>query len=472
MRSVVMLRIVIALFAVLHLLPLASADVVDDRPSGYEGYQVVQVLVEDEAELDLVVGLQHSFGREFQIWSETPHLGAVEVRVSPRGRKALDESDLAFMVTIADLQKHLDQRFAGEAKASFFDSLRTYNEHVQYMQQLVADYPDLASMVNVGTSVQGRTIWALRITGEPGVKPGVLYFGAEHGNEAAPSSVMQYIATYLLENYGTNPPATLLVDRVEWYLMPIMNPDGYVAHDRWNAHGVDLNRNWDGPGAGFDPWGGPYPFSEPETIALRDFFDAHPTVRAHIDLHGYVPWIMWAWGHQAQHCPDHDTYLPIGNEMRDRIAAAGGGYYDVGAIYDVAYYVSGCSTNYIYGVLDLWSMAIEVVNDDMPEICEEFLFAMLHLAEWIRDYDCNANGVADADDIAGGTSDDTNGNGIPDECEEFCSGDLNGDGATDLADLGILLASYELDDGGDLDGDGDTDLADLGALLADFGCTS
>jgi hypothetical protein len=48
-------------------------------------------------------------------------------------------------------------------------------------------------------------------------------------------------------------------------------------------------------------------------------------------------------------------------------------------------------------------------------------------------------------------------------------GDLDGDGDVDLADLGILLASFEVDDGGDLDGDGDTDLSDLGILLANFG---
>jgi Right handed beta helix region len=51
-----------------------------------------------------------------------------------------------------------------------------------------------------------------------------------------------------------------------------------------------------------------------------------------------------------------------------------------------------------------------------------------------------------------------------------CLGDLDGDGDTDQADLGVLLASYNQDDGGDLDGDGDTDQADLGILLADYGC--
>jgi FG-GAP repeat len=53
--------------------------------------------------------------------------------------------------------------------------------------------------------------------------------------------------------------------------------------------------------------------------------------------------------------------------------------------------------------------------------------------------------------------------------EQTCPGDLNGDGQRDQADLGILLASYEVDAGGDIDGDGDTDQADLGTLLASYG---
>ena len=51
-----------------------------------------------------------------------------------------------------------------------------------------------------------------------------------------------------------------------------------------------------------------------------------------------------------------------------------------------------------------------------------------------------------------------------------CTGDLNGDGVTDQADLGILLSSYGIDTGGDLDGDGDTDQSDIGILLSDYGC--
>ncbi len=49
-----------------------------------------------------------------------------------------------------------------------------------------------------------------------------------------------------------------------------------------------------------------------------------------------------------------------------------------------------------------------------------------------------------------------------------CQADLNGDNKVDQSDLGILLASYEINDGGDVDGDGLTGQSDLGILLAEY----
>ena len=74
--------------------------------------------------------------------------------------------------------------------------------------------------------------------------------------------------------------------------------------------------------------------------------------------------------------------------------------------------------------------------------------------------DCNVNGTADACDIASGDSQDTNGNGIPDECETNCQWDLNGDGMTTVDDLLMLIGGYP-----------DTyNVDDLLALLSEFGC--
>jgi carboxypeptidase A2 len=444
------------------------------QPSGYEGYQVVHIAIADKAELAALTELQ-KLGSDFEVWSEVVGLGIgpIEVRVAPAAQPALQASGLHYEVIIADLQRYLDGLY-GDSRGDFFDSLRTYEQHAQFMDDLAAAYPELAERVSLGMSVQFRPMWALRITGPNARrKPAVLYHGAEHGNEQAPSSVVAYVAEHLLTNYGSDPEVTALVDNVEWYLMPIMNPDGYVIYSRYNANGVDLNRNWDGPGSGLDPSGGPYPFSEPETAALRDFLLDNSQVRVHVDIHGYVPYIMWPWAHTAEHCPDHASFLEIGTEMRERVAASGGGTYEIGTIYDLIWYpISGCSTNYSYGVAGLWALAIEVVDDDMPDICTEFLTSLLYVGEWIDEHDCNANGVFDADDIAAGSSFDSNGNGVPDECE--CPGELNGDGVIDLADLAMLLSNYGMPDGatyhdGDVTGDGAVDLSDLAALLSVYG---
>ena len=87
--------------------------------------------------------------------------------------------------------------------------------------------------------------------------------------------------------------------------------------------------------------------------------------------------------------------------------------------------------------------------------------------------DCDANGIADACDIAAGDLLDVDNNGVPDQCQ--CLGDLNGDRRVDTADLGLLLNSFgSVDPTADLNLDGYVDQADLGRLLLGFDleCTS
>ena len=77
----------------------------------------------------------------------------------------------------------------------------------------------------------------------------------------------------------------------------------------------------------------------------------------------------------------------------------------------------------------------------------------------------------DGCDLADGTSEDRNSNGIPDECE--CWGDLDGDNDVDLADLARLLSSFGENTGmtyedGDLDCDSDVDYGDLIELLTHY----
>jgi len=87
--------------------------------------------------------------------------------------------------------------------------------------------------------------------------------------------------------------------------------------------------------------------------------------------------------------------------------------------------------------------------------------------------DCNANGVLDLTDIALGTSDDLDGDGVPDECA-LCPGDTNGDGLVNADDLLAVLGAFGTSvpggpTDGDLTGDGVVNADDLLAVLGAFG---
>jgi protein MpaA len=112
----------------------------------------------------------------------------------------------------------------------------------------------------LGRSVRETPVVALE-RGNPSSPRKVLVVGCIHGTECAGITVVQLLARAEPSN-------------VDLWLVPNLNPDGYAAHTRQNAHGVDLNRNF---GAMWEPvghrgslqWSGPRPFSEPETRIAR-----------------------------------------------------------------------------------------------------------------------------------------------------------------------------------------------------------
>lgn len=135
----------------------------------------------------------------------------------------------------------------------------------------------------VGRSVQGREIHVTRMGSGEDV---TLFFGVFHGDEPAG----KYLLERLLEHLAGQPH--LLEDR-RLLVCPVLNPDGLAAGTRWNANGVDLNRNfparnWSPEGKGDRYWGGPAPASEPETVVVMELlerFRPDRIVSIHAPLH-------------------------------------------------------------------------------------------------------------------------------------------------------------------------------------------
>ena len=86
--------------------------------------------------------------------------------------------------------------------------------------------------------------------------------------------------------------------------------------------------------------------------------------------------------------------------------------------------------------------------------------------------DCNENDTDDFFDILDGTSTDGDMNGVPDECEEGCPGDTNGDGMVNFDDLNLVLGNWNMtvtpNESGDVTGDGMVNFDDLNLVLGNW----
>ena len=129
--------------------------------------------------------------------------------------------------------------------------LGVYHSYETLTADLVAyarAHPDICRLVSIGTSVEGRQLWAMKITSDPAYeedKPEVKYIGTIHGDEPVGEEMCLYFIDYLLNNYGKDSRVTSLVDSEEIWILPLMNPDGAAVPpvgQRENADYVDLNR--------------------------------------------------------------------------------------------------------------------------------------------------------------------------------------------------------------------------------------
>lgn len=170
-----------------------------------------------------------------------------------------------------------------------------FEQMTAYLQDLHRQYPKITNLYSIGKSVQGRKLWVIEISDNPGEhepgEPEFKYIANMHGNEAVGRELLLHLAKAFCVNYGRNANLTKMVDNTRIHLMPSMNPDGYeLAAEgnnrqdwiigRSNANNVDLNRNF--PDQFFKSVTGP---PQLETLAVMKWIDEVPFVLS-ANLHG------------------------------------------------------------------------------------------------------------------------------------------------------------------------------------------
>lgn len=107
------------------------------------------------------------------------------------------------------------------------------------LDTLQARHPGLITLVEECTSAEGRKIPLLRVGTGP---KGILLWSQMHGDEPTATAALLDLLNWLGERRQEAAVRQLLSDVTLW-IIPMLNPDGAERTQRWNAQGIDINRD-------------------------------------------------------------------------------------------------------------------------------------------------------------------------------------------------------------------------------------
>lgn len=181
-----------------------------------------------------------------------------------------------------------------------WDRYPTYPVYVAMMQRFTDSFPALCHLDTIGTTLEGRLILTLAITGSNPAKqsrPEFFYSSTIHGDEVTGFYLMLRLCDTLLHSYGSSPTITHLLDNTRIYINPNANPDGTYhgsnssldRAQRYNSNGIDLNRNYP------DPFGTePLDTIQRENRLMIDYVDQHHFLLS-ANLHGGSEVLNYPW---------------------------------------------------------------------------------------------------------------------------------------------------------------------------------
>ncbi|KAL3998998.1 Zinc carboxypeptidase family protein [Acanthocheilonema viteae] len=332
----------------------------------------------------------------------------VQEEMKDKFLKSMKAHNISYSIMISDVEEKISKLREKANRSRQYNWLRddpsslrrvhfnlaqyhSYTEIANYLDQLNAAYPDRTTVKTIGLTHEKRPIRLIKI-GRPRtfVKAGIWIDGGIHAREWVSPATVLYMIDQLVTQYEVNPQIQRLVDEMDWFVVPLLNPDGYeytrsstnpeVRLWRKNrspmscrilpngmfsrprqecCQGVDLNRNYDWQygieGSSNDPcseiYQGPYAFSEPETRAVHEFISKRrDTIKTFLTFHSYSQILMYPFGHRERtYTSDVDDLRSTALQAANALRAAYGTQYTVGTGADTLYPASGGAEDWARG---------------------------------------------------------------------------------------------------------------------------
>ncbi|HPE18970.1 MAG TPA: M14 family zinc carboxypeptidase [Tenuifilaceae bacterium] len=205
-----------------------------------------------------------------------------------------------------------------------WDRYPTYETYREMMKKFEQDYPAICKLDSIGTSIEGRKIYVIKISDNVLIdeaEPEFFYTSTMHGDEATGYVLMLRLIDYFLSNYGSDTRVDNMVNNLAIYINPNANPDGtynYGNHTvsgstRSNANGVDINRDFPDPRIGANS---PY---TTETQVFMNYAESRNFVFS-ANFHGGIelanfPWDAWTTSQNAH--ADHNWFYDVSRQYAD-----------------------------------------------------------------------------------------------------------------------------------------------------------
>ncbi|KAI1134844.1 hypothetical protein F5Y05DRAFT_416737 [Hypoxylon sp. FL0543] len=271
-----------------HLLliaPLAVALRLDRRGKVvYDGYKVFRVVPGiDVAAFDThlesleAIDLTHNHGH-----IEEEHF---DVAIPPENLPAFEALNFTSEVISEDLGADIalegelaeyperDLSASALPSLSWFSAYHAYADHLTYLKDIQSSFASNSELITAGKSFEGRDIQGIHLWGSGGKdsKPAIVWHGNVHAREWISSKTVEYLTYQLVANYNNDTTVKGFLDSYDFYILPIVNPDGFLytqtSNRLWrknrqtrsgtSAVGTDVNRNWpykwDGEGSSTSP---------------------------------------------------------------------------------------------------------------------------------------------------------------------------------------------------------------------------
>jgi len=190
-----------------------------------------------------------------------------------------------------------------------FTSYHNQQQIEDYLQAMAAAFPAIATYKVNGQSGQGRDIPYLIINATCQAKPpAILANGTHHGDEPSSTESVLAIPDYLLRNSTTDASLRSLLETYAFYVLPLVNPDGFALDTRENAAGLDINRDYS------------YPLRSDadsfHTVEAQHMKSLQESVGFHaaIAYHSGAQEVLWPWCYEADATLDGSFFTAAGQK--------------------------------------------------------------------------------------------------------------------------------------------------------------